>query len=206
MILLGAAGLLHRIGRSEHAAFADRFITHVLECHFDPESDLLRNVPGTDACNVGHAIEFVGFTLDHLQGSAEPALVQQLQSVLKSSFARGFVGPGVCLSVSAATGNCLSPYCPWWSLPETIRSAALCFAITGDGDVLDIWEQADRAFFTNYWRGSVAYQTLKGSGPVDFVPATPDLDPGYHTGLSLLAAIHVADWILTRSSYPPATM
>ncbi|EIM30530.1 AGE family epimerase/isomerase [Microvirga lotononidis] len=206
MILLGAAGLLRRIGRSEHSAFADRFITHVLERHLDSENGLLRNVPGTDTCNVGHAIEFVGFALDHLQGSAEPALVQQLQSVLSSSFTRGFAGPGLCLSVSAATGNCLSPYYPWWSLPETIRSAALCFAITGDGDVLNIWKQADRAFFKHYWRGSVAYQTLTMDGPVDFVPATPDLDPGYHTGLSLLSAIQVADRISRRPISPRISM
>ncbi|MBM6583631.1 hypothetical protein ILT44_25865 [Microvirga sp. BT689] len=206
MILLGAVGLLHRVGWSEHSAFADRFIAHILKHHFDSQSGLLRNVPGTDVCNVGHAIEFVGFALDHLQGSAEPALVKQLQSVLHSSFTRGFIGPGLCLSVSAATGGSLSPYCPWWPLPETIRSAALCFAATGDGEVLRIWEQADYAFFTHYWRGSMAYQTLTMHGPVDFVPATPDLDPGYHTGLSLLAAIHAADWILTRSNYPKATM
>lgn len=206
MILLGAAGLLHRVGRSEHSAFADRFIARVLERHFDPESGLLRNVPGTDSCNVGHAIEFVGFALDHqLQGSAEPALVRQLQSILSSSFTRGFVGPGLCLSISAATGDPLSPYCPWWSLPETIRSAALCFAATGDGEILRIWEQADHAFFTRYWRGSLAYQTLTRDGPVDFVPATPDLDPGYHTGLSLLSAIHVADRNLTRPIDPQAT-
>jgi mannose/cellobiose epimerase-like protein (N-acyl-D-glucosamine 2-epimerase family) len=206
MILLSAAALLHRIGRSEHSAFADRFITHVLERHLDPENGLLRNVPGTDVCNVGHAIEFVGFALDHLQGSAEPALVQQLQSVLSSSFMRGFVGPGLCLSVSAATGAPLSPYHPWWSLPETIRSAALCFAATGNGEVLRIWEQADRAFFTHYWRDSVAYQTLTRNGPIDFVPATPDLDPGYHTGLSLLSAIQAADRIFLRSISPQATM
>ena len=205
MILLGAAGLLHHLGLSENAAFANRFITHVLERHFDPESGLLRNAPRTDVCNVGHAIEFVGFALGHLQGDAEPALVQQLQSVLCSSFTRGFVGPGLCLSVSAATGDSLSPYCPWWSLPETIRSAALCFAATGDSKVLRIWDRADHAFFTHYWRGCVAYQTLTRNGPVDFVPATPDLDPGYHTGLSLLAAIHVADWILTRPNDPSAT-
>ena len=30
---------------------------------------------------------------------------------------------------------------------------------------------------------------MTADGPADFVPATPDLDPGYHTGLSLLAAI-----------------
>lgn len=206
MILLGAAGLLHRLERSEHSAFADRFIAHVLESHFDPESGLLRNVPGTDACNVGHAIEFVGFALGHLRDSAEPALVQQLRSVLISSFTRGFINPGLCLSVSIATGNPLSPYCPWWSLPETIRSAALCFAASGDGEILRIWEQADDAFFTHYWRGSLAYQTLTRNGPIDFVPATPDLDPGYHTGLSLLAAIRVADWILPRPIGAQVTM
>jgi mannose/cellobiose epimerase-like protein (N-acyl-D-glucosamine 2-epimerase family) len=205
MILLGAAGLLHRVWQSTHSAFADRFIAHVLERHFDPQSGLLRNVPGADTCNIGHGIEFVGFALDHLQGSGAPALVQQLQSVLSSSFTRGFVGPGLCLSISAATGDPLIPYCPWWSLPETIRSAALCFTATGDGEILRIWEKADHAFFTHYWRGSLAYQTLTRDGPVDFVPATPDLDPGYHTGLSLLAAIHVADRISTRPIDSQAT-
>jgi hypothetical protein len=34
---------------------------------------------------------------------------------------------------------------------------------------------------------------MTAEGPIDYVPATPDLDPGYHTGLSLLAAIEVAD-------------
>lgn len=198
MILLGAAGLLHRLRLGEHANFADSFIPHVLERHFDLKSGLLQNVPGADTCNVGHAIEFVGFALDHLQGNADPALVQKLQKVLVSSFTRGFVGPGLCLSVSITTGESLSRYCPWWSLPETIRSAALCFEVTGDGDVLRIWKQADDAFFTHYWRGALAYQTLTREAPVDFVPATPDLDPGYHTGLSLLAAIHAADRILAR--------
>jgi hypothetical protein len=198
MILLGAAGLLHRLGLGDRAGFADRFIMQVLERHFDPQSGLLRNVPGADLCNVGHAIEFVGFALDHLQGNGDRPLLQQLQTVLASSFRCGFVGPGLCLLVSAATGEALSPYCPWWSLSETVRSAALCFEATGDAEALRMWEQADQAFFAHYWRGAFAYQTLTQDGPVDFVPATPDLDPGYHTGLSLLAAIRVADHILAH--------
>jgi len=40
-----------------------------------------------------------------------------------------------------------------------------------------------------YYSPPVAYQTMTKEGPIDWVPATPDLDPGYHTGLSLLAAI-----------------
>lgn len=194
MILLGAAGMLKRIGRADAASFADRFITHVLGQHLDSASGLLRNVPGMDACNVGHGIELVGFALDYLPADAKPALVSQLEAVLVASFEAGFHSPGVRLAVSAATGEPISPYCPWWSLPETIRSAALCHERTGNPLVLDIWRKAHAAFFDSYWRGepAIAYQTMTEAGPVDFVPATPDLDPGYHTGLSLLAAIEAA--------------
>jgi hypothetical protein len=180
MILLGAAGMLRRIGLSHATAYADRFIEHVLRRHFDPTSGLLRNVPGQDACNVGHAIEFVGFALDHLPESAEPELVATLERILVSSFRAGFVGPGIALSVSAATGEVINPLCP---------------ARTGSREALDIWKAAHEAFFGFFWRSSppVAYQTMTVGGPIDHVPATPDLDPGYHTGLSLLAAIRAAD-------------
>jgi hypothetical protein len=195
MILLGAAGMLNRLGLADHAAYAERFIGHVLDRHFDVATGLLRNVPEQDACNVGHGIEFVGFALDWLAPDADPGLVATLERILVSSFKAGFVGPGIALSVSAGTGVALSPYCPWWSLPETIRAAALCHARSGSAATLEVWRRADEAFFGSYWRGdaAIAYQTLTAAGPVDFVPATPDLDPGYHTGLSLLAAIRVAD-------------
>lgn len=195
MILLGAAGMLKRFGHTAHLAYADRFIAHVIERHYDADSGLLRNVPGEDGCNVGHGIEFVGFALDYLDDTADRALIETLERILVSSFNKGFVGPGITLTVSIATGKTQSPYCPWWSLPETIRSAALAHARTASADSLKVWKTAHAAFFERYWRGTppIAYQTKTKDGPVDFVPATPDLDPGYHTGLSLLAAIHAAD-------------
>ena len=204
MILLGAAGMLHRIGRPGAAAFADRFVAHVLERHLDARSGLLRNVPGADACNVGHGIELVGFALDYMPIDADPALVKQLEAVLLASFNTGFHAPGVRLVVSASTGQPTSPYCPWWSLPETIRSAALVYERTGNPAVLAVWQQAHAAFFDTYWRGepAIAYQTMTENGPVDFVPATPDLDPGYHTGLSLLAAIEAAGRMQTADAGP----
>jgi len=198
MILLGAAGMLKRAGLPEHCGWVDRFITQVLDNHFDPKSGLLLNVRGEDACNVGHGIEFVGFVLDWLPTSADPHLLFQLEQILLSSFSKGFKGPGIALSISAASGEALSPYQPWWSLGETIRAAALIYERTRNPDVLRVWQEAHRTFFENYWRGEppIAYQTMTADGPVDFVPATPDLDPGYHTGLSLLAAIEVADRLL----------
>jgi hypothetical protein len=195
MILLGAAGMLKRFGHTAHLAFADRFIAHVIDRHCDAATGLLRNVPGEDSCNVGHGIEFVGFALDYLDDTADPALIDKLERILVSSFQKGFVGPGITLTVSIETGEAQSPYCPWWSLPETIRSAALAHERTGSAASLGVWKTAHAAFFERYWRGTppIAYQTKTKDGPVDFVPATPDLDPGYHTGLSLLAAIHAAD-------------
>ncbi|OHV82716.1 hypothetical protein [Rhizobium sp. LCM 4573] len=201
MILLGGAGMLKRFGHTTHLTFADRFIAHVIDRHFDAGTGLLRNVPGEDACNVGHGIEFVGFALDYLDDSADPALIETLERILVSSFNKGFVGPGITLTVSIASGEAHSAYCPWWSLPETIRSAALCHERTGSAESLEVWKVAHSVFFDRYWRGTppIAYQTMTQDGPVDFVPATPDLDPGYHTGLSLLAAIRAADRLRLKS-------
>lgn len=194
MILLGAAHL------ADDTAYADRFIDHVLTRHFDPATGLLRDVPGEDVSNPGHAVEFVGFALVHLPQDADRALVSTLGRILAASFRAGYSGPGLALKVSVATGQALSPYRPWWSLPETIRAASLLWARTRSDAALAIWNAADRAFFTHFWLGDppVAIQTRTVDGPVDYVPATPDLDPGYHTGLSLLAAQRVAASTSTR--------
>ncbi|WP_117190748.1 AGE family epimerase/isomerase [Rhizobium terrae] len=201
MILLGAAGMLKRFGHTAHLPFADRFIAHVIDRHYDGPSGLLRNVPGDDSCNIGHGIEFVGFALDYLDENAAPALIETLEHILVSSFDKGFVGPGIALTVSMSTGEAQSPYCPWWSLPETIRSAALAHHRTGSAESLRVWKSAHAAFFESYWRGTppIVYQTRTKDRPVDFVPATPDLDPGYHTGLSLLAAIRAADRLMSET-------
>ena len=202
MILLGAAGMLKRFGHTAHLAYADRFISHVIDRHFDAATGLLRNVPGEDSCNVGHGIEFAGFALDCLDDNVDPALIETLERILVSSFDKGFVGPGIVTTISVATGEAQSPYCPWWSLPETIRAAALAHQRTGSDESLRIWTTAHAAFFKTYWRGTppIAYQTTTKDGPVDFVPATPDLDPAYHTGLSLLAAIRAADRLMSQTS------
>jgi mannose/cellobiose epimerase-like protein (N-acyl-D-glucosamine 2-epimerase family) len=199
MILLGGASLVAAATGRHNAGYAMRFIEHVLSRHLDGPTSLLRNVPGGDACNVGHGIEFVGFVLDHLGAQIDPDLLRTLERILAASFAAGFRGPGLVLSVSIGTGAVLAPHCPWWSLPETIRAAALLHRLTGSDASLAIWQQADAAFFGRYWRGDppIAYQTMMADGPVDFVPATPDLDPCYHTGLSLLAASRAAAELAT---------
>ena len=195
MILLGAGGLLRHVGQAARAvALARRLIPPVLERHLAPNG-LMRDAVGGDASNPGHAIEFVGFAFEALGDAMEPELAATLARILEASFAAGFSGVGLRLSVSVATGAVIDPLMPWWSLPETIRAAALVHAHTGSTTALDIWRAADDAFFTRYWRGDppIAFQTRREDGPIDHVPATPDLDPGYHTGLSLLGAIEAIE-------------
>jgi hypothetical protein len=200
MILLGAAGVLHRCNRSTDAEFADRFISDVIERYFDPVSGLLLNVPGKDTCNVGHAIEFCGFAFEHASYQRDAPYLEKLVSILARSLEIGMQGPGVALSLSATSGKAISPYYPWWPMPEAMRACSLGIQLTRDMKLSALWKQADEAFFTHYWQASqhFAYQTRTVDGPVDFVPATPDLDPGYHTGLSLLAAIKAMDVLAAK--------
>jgi hypothetical protein len=201
MIVLGAAAMLRHLGLEDASAFGERYIEHILQRHWDNSGDspsgLLLDAVGGDHSNAGHAIEFAGFALDYLPSTAPENLVLDLERVLAASFQSAFAGPGIRLSISAVTGAPLSPYFPWWSLPETVRAAALGYSRTGNEATLDIWQQAHTAFFANFWRDTpaIAYQTRDASGPVDHVPATPDLDPGYHTGLSFLGAIEAIDRI-----------
>jgi hypothetical protein len=191
MILTGAAAMLRRLGLK--AEFGDRFIDHVLARHTDRGSGLLLDTPGEDLCNPGHAIEFFGFALDFVAAD-DPRVPRLLDGLLRHCDA-GFHGPGVAIAISVSSGDVLEPFFPWWTLPETIRASALAYEKSGDPRFLDVWERADTAFWTGYLHPDmpVAVQNRDWTGPVDRVPATPDLDPLYHTALSLLGAIGAVD-------------
>ncbi len=226
MIALGAAALLHQLDLAEYDTFSAKFIDHILTHHVDLNSGLVANQPGGHVCNIGHGIEFAGFALDIIRQkayaestastelpstskqamitdfTASTDLTEKLSRVITSSFSAGFNGIGIQLSVDISSMTPIDVHCPWWSLPETIRAAALAYEATGETAMCDIWRTTDEAFFTNFWRLNppIAYQMLTSDGPVDSVPATPDLDPGYHTGLSLLAAIEAADRMLKQEN------
>ncbi len=195
MIMLGAAGMLAEVGLPTEATWADQWITDLLEEFTDPRTNLLRNIRGEDALNAGHGIEFVGFAFYHLGKRAPKALADRLARVLLDLTNRSLRQPGIPVSISIETGAALAPYFPWWALPETIRAAALARVAGAEPqeDLARLQAQADHLFFSGYWREGrgYAYQTLTPDGPINYSPATPDLDPGYHTGLSLLAAANI---------------
>jgi hypothetical protein len=82
---------------------------------------------------------------------------------------------------------------PWWPLPETMRAAALLLRLAPDhprrGEIVAAAADCARALFGPF-RSPVSglfLQTRDARGePSLAVPATPDADPGYHTGLCLI--------------------
>ena len=182
MIMLGAAVLVARLGFRDQARFGDDIIAHILGRYVaDGTGALPRGAlpdqPGQDLGNPGHAIEFAGFAMEYLAADGDETLVRAVEDVLLTSFAKGFSGPGINLSVSLSRGEPLSPYYPWWALPETIRAAAVAYGRTRNPDCLGVWRDAHGAFFGHFWRGDppLAYHCMGRDGPLDYMPATPDL-------------------------------
>lgn len=199
MILLGAGAMLRRFGLSQRDTFSSRFVDHVLDHHRHRSSGLLATVRSGSECNVGHGIEFVGFALDTLDARVGAETARLLGEILDAHWKAGYVGPGVALMVRIADGRPSSPYQPWWILPETVRAATLA-SITATtrerrDSAIAIAAAASDAYFAHYRQSRlpIAWQTLTVDGPVDHVPATPDLDPGYHTALSFLNSIEMLE-------------
>lgn len=193
MIAIGAASLLHQLDLSDHDTFSTRYLVHILDHHRPDKNTVPANTPGEALTNPGHIVELIGLYLEAWGSNVTSDTVALLKQLLLQTFKLGFNGSGIVLSANVQTQQPDSVLCPWWSLPETIRAAALLYRITPDQKTEIIWQQAHDAFFSNYWQNEppVAYQMCVDGQAVDQVPATPDLDPGYHTGLSLLTAIEV---------------
>ncbi len=156
----------------------------------------------------GHALEFVGLAAKQLllversgtMSSAErellPRCKEMFPDILLRSFDNGYnpaVG-GICKCVDLVSRSPVNSDMPWWSLPETMRAAAelliLCPGHKRAPEIRRVIADCSNAFLKNYVNPKVhlmAYQTLAPDGqPVDVIPATPDADPGYHTGLSVI--------------------
>ncbi|HYF48744.1 MAG TPA: AGE family epimerase/isomerase [Planctomycetota bacterium] len=158
----------------------------------------------------GHATEFCGLAAKFLltlppEYSQHPVVTKArevLPRVLEQNFRNGFnanVG-GICKAFDLISRAPINSDMPWWSLPETIRAATLLMALCPNADcvsLLRIFKESSNGFFRSFVNPHVhlmAYQTVDATGkPADVIPATPDADPGYHTGLSIIDALdHLA--------------
>jgi hypothetical protein len=147
----------------------------------------------------GHACELVGLAAwlclaarDRGHGAHRiPALLPELGAILRATASYGLRGQGMCKHWSLSEHRPVNDDQPWWSLPETMRAAALLRDLGFDTERL-LTDCAAR-FLRHYVNPAVhgwAVQTLDPQGtPVRRIPATPDADPGYHTGTCLIQVL-----------------
>jgi hypothetical protein len=182
---------------------------------------------GSVLCDPGHALEFIGLAAKFLlvlqQGAAHTAsrgaLLGQSREVFPATlshvFQLGFnraVG-GICDAYDLITRRPLNTDMPWWNLPETMRAAAELVLLYPDHPdrerILQVAVDCSNAFVKNFVNPNfhlMAYQTVSANGqPVDVIPATPDADPGYHTGLSIIDFIACIRRLAAPERYPPAS-
>ena len=161
----------------------------------------------------GHACEFVGFAEKFLHvcrtrgmlSQVDPARLAEydraLAAILQRNFANGFspAGFGIVKAYDLIARKPMRTDMPWWNLPETMRAAAGVALTAGPqprAAAMAVAGKCSDAFATRFLRTDLhlmAYQTIGEDGqPVETIPATPDADPGYHTGLSI---IDYLDWL-----------
>jgi hypothetical protein len=203
MTLMGSALSLARIGRAGLASFAPNIMETVFSRYLDPATMLLREAAGADVCAGGLAMEFSGFALGYCLLSGAEGPERELARIAEAVFRHCFTGTAIptCTALDGASHSGLFP---WWPLAEATRALAMSYEVTGNAVVRTLWERADAAFFSHYWRAeaAIAYQMRDIGGPIAKSPATPDLDPGYHTGLSLLDSAKVAERLQLTSLTP----
>jgi len=167
---------------------------------------------GIILCDPGHSIEFVGLacnvllaaratgTLSGDLADTEQRCREALPALFKHVFELGFSAReiGIYKAIDLITRQPCNTTIPWWSLPETLRAGALLMTLWPDRelqDTLKIFRKSHSAFFGHFVNPAVysmAFQTLDVAGnPADVIPAVPDADPCYHTGLSLLDVLSV---------------
>jgi hypothetical protein len=209
-------GLIHVEYELARHAHLDGRIPHLCEGDFweavDDDGQPFVEADGVILSDPGHSLEFVGLARLFLDAATLRATPEQarrigkagarLVTLLARNFDNGYLpGPqGISKAFDLVTRRQLNTDMPWWNLPETIRAAALCLPHAATDEerqiCLRVWRDSHNAFreFTRPDLHLMAYQTRDACGlPVAAIPATADADPGYHTGLSLLDAIDVAE-------------
>ncbi len=164
----------------------------------------------------GHSLEFIGLALKFLETSERGAgssgkidyLKDLLPKVLIQNFQNGFQEKpgGICKLYDLFSRKPYNSDMPWWSLPETIRAAWRCFRVTCNKDeqnqILEIIEKCHFCFMNYFVKPQLhhfAVQTRNENGEIaDVIPAVPDIDPSYHTGLSLMDSINLINIIKKR--------
>ena len=171
------------------------------------ENGTLLNDPGTVMESVGFSLKLARLARAmRLVDKGNARRIERIEAVapeiLKRCFATGFSsnGLGLVRAVDLLSGKCLNDHLSWWGQMEGLRSAVLAAEVVATGHrraIEALAAHASNAYIGHFIRPDLnlmAYQTIDQNGkPVDAIPATPDADVLYHTGLCLFDCLDVLD-------------
>ncbi len=161
--------------------------------------------------NPGHTLEIIGMGLQFLRKVPENAcssnqvdLINQWKRTFKD-LADVHLGIGlseigtVYLSVRAHDGIPVKTASPWWSSFEAVRTACeLLYISETDSErekrfsLVTNFMQTIQKIYLERSETGVPIQTVDEKGEIlNLIPATPDIDPGYHTGIPLFDAYEI---------------
>lgn len=166
---------------------------------------------GRLATDPGHALEFVGLSLQFFRHSApytinadHVAAIDRMTRDLRSlAYLYNRLGRaphgGIVKSINAENAAVINGDCPWWSSYEAVRTWTELHEI-GRDDVersecvsqIKSYVDCIRQLYVSPSSIGVPVQTVDYDGQVvPVIPATPDIDPGYHTGMPLINALEL---------------
>ena len=182
------------------------------------ESDRPRLENGRLVSDPGHSIEFVGLASRFLRAIArDPAhsgvdtdrietAKRRLPEILFANFHNGYDGAvgGIVKSVDLIEHRPVDANLPWWSLPETMRATMEILAMaersSSDAETLRarcraMFALCHNALVSHYLVDTDPMLWVQTRGPdgsvVDVIPACSDVDPGYHTNMSIIEAMRL---------------
>lgn len=179
--------------------------------HIDNEGRPYINSDGSCISDSGHALEFVGLALKFIRINEQLGLLSDINDnvyhireiligILIRNFNNGYSlnNLGICKSIDLLSRCPLNTDMPWWSLPEAIRAAIEASRIVGKNEqssIIEIAKKCYNSFITYYVKRSLnlmAIPSVDKNGCIsNFYPATPDMDPGYHTGLCFIDCLNI---------------
>ena len=220
MIALGACELLYNhSGRAEDLGRAEKILSSVLlnflYTNKAGEPALVEALDGQGKplvedgrvrTNPGHAIEFVGLSLQLFRRALRPLPESRTLELLRriawrcAAVGRAPHG-GIYRSIDAEDGSPIDSACPWWSSFEAARTFAELYLAAGDDAQRLRCAQVAASFiatiekaYIGHSRLGIPVQTISAEGTVlPAIPATPDLDSGYHNGIPLIDVLEVID-------------
>ncbi|HWP68195.1 MAG TPA: hypothetical protein VN437_02760, partial [Rectinemataceae bacterium] len=161
--------------------------------------------------NPGHTLEFVGLALQFFRHAAAVAGKPELMTgwsdmigtlralaLRYNTMGRAPHG-GIVRSVDAETGRIINGNCPWWSSFEAVRTFAELYMVERDEggkryciDQMKSYLDCIKDVYLKPSSIGIPVQTVSIRGEVvPIIPATPDIDAGYHTGMPLIDAYEI---------------